>query len=195
MAVHDQAMALEDNLPKFLTLPYEGNYEVIVVDDMSIDDTPDVLKRMKAQYPNLYTTFLPKSVIINPSRLRLALSVGVKAAHYNYVVLANINLPPINTEWLEGLADGEASLVYSNRKGDGVSHAIATQLEDLMPTVRKAERRSSRGHRGKWFKQRRGLYDALCVRRERMYDAINLFDLTIRGSKLLRLRLRVWLGM
>lgn len=195
MAVHDQAMALEDNLPKFLTLPYEGNYEVIVVDDMSIDDTPDVLKRMKAQYPNLYTTFLPKSVIINPSRLRLALSVGVKAAHYNYIVLTNINKPPINTEWLAGLADGEASLVYSNRKGDGVSHIIATQLEDLMSIVRKTERHSSRGHQGKWFKQRRGIYDALCVRRERMYDAINLFDLPIRGSKLLSLRLRVWLGM
>ena len=35
MTVHDQAAILEQNLPAFLTLPYEGQYEVIVVDDMS----------------------------------------------------------------------------------------------------------------------------------------------------------------
>lgn len=194
MAVHNQGTALEQHLPSFLTLPYEGDYEVIVVDDMSTDESPDILQRMKAEYPRLYSTFLPESVIINPSRLRLALSVGVKAAHHDYVVLANINHPPVNAEWLEGLADGEASLVYSTRKGDGVTHVVATQLEDLIPVVRKAERRSSRGHSGRWFKRRRGLYDALCIRRERMYDAIRLFDLPVRGRRLLGLRLRVWLG-
>lgn len=195
IAVHNQATALEENLPSFLTLPYEGEYEVIVVDDMSTDDTPNVLKRMKTEYPRLYSTFLPKSVIINPSRLRLALNVGVKAAHHDYVVLANINFPPVNAEWLEGLADGEASLVYSTRKRDNVTHVVATQLEDFIPVVRKAERRSCRGHQGKWFKRRRGLYDALCIRRKRMFDAIKLFDLPIRGRRLMGLRLRVWLGL
>ena len=162
IAVHNQATALEENLPSFLTLPYEGEYEVIVVNDMSTDDTPNVLKRMKTEYP---------------------------------VVLANINFPPVNAEWLEGLADGEASLVYSTRKRDNVTHVVATQLEDFIPVVRKAERRSCRGHQGKWFKRRRGLYDALCIRRERMFDAIKLFDLPIRGRRLMGLRLRVWLGL
>ena len=62
MTVHDQAELLEQNLPAFLTLTYEGQYEVIVVDDMSTDETPDVLKRIKAEYPRLYSTFLPSSV-------------------------------------------------------------------------------------------------------------------------------------
>ena len=59
ISVHDQAEALEQNLPLFLSSQGEVNYEVIVVDDSSSDETPDVLKRFKNEFPRLYTTFLP----------------------------------------------------------------------------------------------------------------------------------------
>ena len=195
MTVHDQAELLEQNLPAFLTLTYEGQYEVIVVDDMSTDETPDVLKRIKAEYPRLYSTFLPSSVIVNPSRKRLALSVGAKAAHYDYIVLADIRRTPINTDWLAGLADGEASLVFCNRKRDSVSHVVATELKDLQYIILKAERRSFKEYWSRWFRKQRGLYDAIGVRKEHVFDAIMLFDQKIRGFRLLGLRLRVWLGI
>ena len=194
MTVHDQADLLEQNLPAFLTLPYDGQYEVIVVDNMSTDDTPDLLKRMKAEHPRLYTTFLPSSVIVNPSRKRLALSVGAKAAHHDYIVLADIRRTPVNAEWLAGLADGEASLVYSNRKRNRVTHVVATDLKDLSHIILKAERRTFKDYWNRWLRKRRGLYDAVGVRREHVFDAIMLFDQKIRGFRLLGLRLRVWLG-
>ena len=143
----------------------------------------------------MLSTFLPESVIVNPRRKRRALSVGAKAAHYDYIVLADIHRPPINTEWLAGLADGEASLVYTNRKKDRVTHVVATDLDDLRPTIRKAERHSFRDYYGTWFRKQRGLYDAVCVRREHVFDAIRLIDQRIRGLRLLGLRLRVWLGL
>ncbi len=194
ITVHDQADVLEQNLPAFLTLPYEGSYEVIVVDDMSTDETPDVLKRLKAEYPKLYSTFLPASVVVNPSRKRLALSVGAKAAHHDYIVLADIRRQPVSADWLAGLADGEAALVFSNRKRDKVTHVVATELEDLSRIILKAERHSFRDYWGKWFRKQRGLYDAVGVRKEHVFDAIRLYDQRIRGLRLLGLRLRVWLG-
>ena len=177
------------------TVDFKRKQKVIVVDDMSTDDTPDVLKRMKAEHPKLYTTFLPESVIVNPSRKRLALSVGAKAAHHDYIVLADIRRTPINTDWLAGLADGEASLVFCNRKRDSVTHVVATELNDLRHIILKAERRSFKDYWGKWFRKQRGLYDAIGVRKEHVFDAIMLYDQKIRGFRLLGLRLRVWLGL
>ena len=47
LVVHNAADKLEQNLPAFLETATEAGAQVIVVDDMSSDDTPDVLTRMK----------------------------------------------------------------------------------------------------------------------------------------------------
>ena len=195
MAVHDRAETLEQNLCQFLSVAENNEAEVIVVDDQSTDETPDILKRMKAEHPMLYTTFLPTSTVVNPSRLRLALTVGAKAAKGDYIVLADIARPPVNDSWLTGLTDGEAALVFSSKKGDDVSHVVATSLNDLRSAVTKAERKSGHGHQGKWMKYRRGLYDALCVKRQYAFDAIKLFDQDVRGFNLCGLRMSVWTGI
>ena len=59
MTVYDQAYELQENLTAFLTQQYQPGYEVVVVDESSTDETPDILKLLKKDYPNLYTTFLP----------------------------------------------------------------------------------------------------------------------------------------
>lgn len=195
LAVHNEADKLEQNLPAFLETATEAGAQVIVVDDMSTDDTPDVLTRMKTEHPDvLYTTFLPESVIINPSRLRLALSVGAKAAKTPYMILASIDRPPRNVGWLYGMADDEAALVYSLRKGNQVVHVTTADVEDLRPAILKAERKKGNGHRGRFLKMRRGLYDAVCVHHDRVFDVINMFDRPVGFGKLWRLRCQVFLN-
>lgn len=193
MVVHDQAVLLEQNLPQFLAVAEASNAEVIVVDDMSQDTTPDILQRAKADHPNLYTTFLPQSVVINPSRVRLALSIGVKAAKGDYIVIADIRRPPLSQEWLTELADGEAAVVYSDRTGSKVCHVVASELDDFHSLILKAERKSGRGHRGRWMKKFRGHYDALSVRHDQAYNAILLFDQPVSTWQLVGLRIRTWL--
>ena len=60
ITVYNQANELRDNLPAYLTQQYEQGYEVIVIDESSSDESPDVLKLLKKDYPRLYSTFLPK---------------------------------------------------------------------------------------------------------------------------------------
>ena len=194
MAVYDQANELEEHLEKFLDLPFNGNYQVIVVDEDSTDDTPNILKRMKVEHANLYTTFLPRSVC-NPSRTRLALNIGVKAAKSQRVVLASIERPPSSVSWLQELADSDAEVVmaYSSRKKSAVTwrkqeHPL---LEDAKPFIVKAERRSGQGHRGRWMKYHRGQYDAVAVSKERMFDTIRLFDQSVGLWQLAKLRIEV----
>jgi len=127
----------------------------------------------------------------NPSRLRLALAVGVKAAKGDRIILADIHRPPISLEWLTGLDDGEAAAVFTNRKGDQVKHVVATDVDDLLPMVLKTERRGGHGHDGQWNKLRRGVYEAIAVRRDRVFDVIKLFDHTVDGLQRLSLSFKI----
>ena len=90
MPVCDQAVELEQNLPAFLTQEYESGYEVIVVDENSTDNTEDVLKLLKQDYPHLYSTFLPKPHM-QTLRRKNALNIGSKAAKNEWIIIAKIN--------------------------------------------------------------------------------------------------------
>lgn len=195
LTVHDQAEALEQQLPLFLSMECGVAYEVIVVDDASIDETPDVLSRMKAEYANLYTTFLPATGH-NPSRQRLALTLGVKAAHSDCIVLADIQRPPVSAAWMEGLlvSDAAVVLVYSSRRaGQGVYHQPFYHYEEARRLIVKGERSSGHGHRGRWMKLQRGLYDAVAVNRRHAFDVVRWFDLPVGGFQLMSLRMHTLL--
>lgn len=191
IVVHDQADLLEQNLPQFIETAGQVDAEVIVVDDMSSDSTPDILQRMRKEHERLYTTFLPESVIINPSRIRLALSVGVKAARGQRIVIGDISRPPVSTEWVTGMDDGEVAVVFTSRKEE-ITHLVASDLNDLRAMIIKAERKGGRGHQGKWQKQHRGLYDAVAIRQQKAFELVKLFDLPVSRWQLLGLRLRTW---
>ena len=194
IVVHDQADALERNLPQFLTVASASQGEVIVVDDSSTDDTPDVLKLLKESNAHLYTTFLPKSVP-NKSRLQLALNIGVKAALSNRLVFADITRPPLVTEWLSGLSDGAVTAVYCRLKHGTpqVSHQLFDDMDEATNFILKAERRGGGGHRGRWFRMRRGMYDAIAVNKEQVVEAIKLFDQRISMGRRMRLGMSVFL--
>lgn len=103
MSVHDKMNETERNLPHFLEQAYDGSYEVIVVDESSTDDTEDILTRLKAQYKHLYTTFIPESSHYL-SRRKLALTVGVKAARYEWVIFTDADCHPASDQWLKALS-------------------------------------------------------------------------------------------
>lgn len=141
IVVHDEETALAENLPAFLTLSCDTPYEVIVVNDASTDNTPDILKQLKEEYPILHTTFLPKSVV-NPSRQQLALYIGAKAAKSNWIVIADIHRPPTSSEWIDGLARETASgisevvMVYTDRKNpEIVEHRAFTEPGGCHPVI------------------------------------------------------------
>ena len=92
------------------------------------------------------------------------------------------------------MADDEASLVFSLRKGNQVVHVTTSNIEEFRPTILKAERKKGCGQRGRFLKMRRGLYDAVCVHRNHVYDVINMFDRPVGFGKLWHLRFRVLLN-
>lgn len=104
LTVHNQAEELRQNLTSLLTQNYEAGYEVIVVDESSTDGSADVLKHLKLQYQHLYITYIPSSSHYL-SRRKLALTVGVKAAHNEWIIITSPSCHASDDSWLAGTAE------------------------------------------------------------------------------------------
>ena len=79
ITAHDSLPELERNLPHFLQQKYAPGYQVIVVCQSTDGETQDYLKRMAAEYPHLYYTYIPESSRYM-SRKKLQITLGVNAA-------------------------------------------------------------------------------------------------------------------
>lgn len=89
---------LKKNLEVFLTQDYT-QYEVIVVDECSEDDTQDFLAEMQQKYPNLRTTrIFPDTKFRNTKKI--AINIGILAAKYDILLFSEINSVPETKNWV-----------------------------------------------------------------------------------------------
>ena len=94
---HNRAEALAANLPYFLEQDYD-DYEVIVVDECSEDDTADVLGRLEERYPRLRSTKVPQGAKFRSTK-KLAINIGVLAARHDVLLFAEANCRPASRNW------------------------------------------------------------------------------------------------
>ena len=95
VCAEDDARNLETLLPAILTQDYPGPFEVIVVNDGALPATKEVIARLEEKYSNLYMTFTPLESR-SLSRRKLALTLGIKAARHEVVVLTTGNSPVLS---------------------------------------------------------------------------------------------------
>ena len=99
ITAHDNLYELEHNLQMFLQQKYPADYQVIVVCQSTDGETLDYLKRMAAENPHLYYTYIPESSRYM-SRKKLQITLGVKAAKYEWIILTEPTCTPSNDKWL-----------------------------------------------------------------------------------------------
>lgn len=103
ITAHDNLAELERNLPMFLRQQYVADYQVIVVCQSTDGETQDFLKRTAAENPHLYYTYIPESSRYM-SRKKLQITLGVKAAKHEWIILTEPNCRPSNDKWLQTMA-------------------------------------------------------------------------------------------
>lgn len=92
-----------DNLMELLRMvlhqDFPAPYEVVVVNEGESAEIRDTVGMLRASNPNLYLTFTPEGVV-NLSRKKLALTLGIKAARYGIVVLTTTAARVESDQWL-----------------------------------------------------------------------------------------------
>lgn len=115
-----------DNLLNYLPLYFSQNYpefEVIVVNDNSSDDTEDVLKAFALQNKKIKIVNVPDTDQFFGSK-KFALTLGIKAAKYNNLLLTDADCKPNSLEWIEKMSNYDANKelilgygAYERKKG------------------------------------------------------------------------------
>ncbi len=109
------ADSLTEILRQILTQDYPAPFEVIVVNEGESSDVRDAVSMLRSAHSNLYLTFTPEGVV-NLSRKKLGVTLGIKAARYDIVVLTTTAVDIVSSLWLRRIMapfdkDGHAEIV------------------------------------------------------------------------------------
>jgi glycosyltransferase involved in cell wall biosynthesis len=97
-----------DNLVNFLPTVLEQNYpeyEVIVVNDFSQDDSYFLLKSYEKSHPHFKVVHLHDNVNFFEGK-KLALSIGIKSAKNDIIALIDADCKPTGPNWLRSISSG-----------------------------------------------------------------------------------------
>lgn len=104
ICARDEAANLAKNLTGALVQKYATTHEVIVVDDNSYDDTKYLLEEFQKTYKQLHVVQLKQEAKMIPGK-KFPLSVGIKTAKYEVVLLTDADCVPASEFWIEKMQE------------------------------------------------------------------------------------------
>ncbi|SMO84907.1 Glycosyltransferase, catalytic subunit of cellulose synthase and poly-beta-1,6-N-acetylglucosamine synthase [Saccharicrinis carchari] len=105
ICARNESQNLLRNLPAVLQQDYPASFEVVVVNDASVDDSAEVLTRLKTKYNHLYSTHIPYDEKFRHGK-KLALTIGVRAAKHEHLLFTDADCEPAGKYWLKTMAQG-----------------------------------------------------------------------------------------
>lgn len=99
---------LRKNLPLWLSQDYhiqgKPNFEILIVNDNSEDNTFYFLNEMEKEYAHLHVVHLTQKAKLIPGK-KFPLSMGIKSARYQKLLLSDADCVPASNQWLSLMAN------------------------------------------------------------------------------------------
>lgn len=102
ISARNESKNLTENLPYILQQDYP-DFEVVVVNDCSYDDSEDVLKALKDKYPQLKIVTITEHDRFKTGK-KFALTLGIKAAKNEHLLFTDADCKPASTHWVARMA-------------------------------------------------------------------------------------------
>jgi glycosyltransferase involved in cell wall biosynthesis len=124
ICVRDEAANIARNLPGVLVQNYRSSHEVIVVNDNSQDESKYLLEGLHKQFRQLNIIELKQEAKLIPGK-KFPLSVGIKTARHEIVLLTDADCVPASEFWIQKMQDAFSDGIeivlgygaYMKRKG------------------------------------------------------------------------------
>jgi glycosyltransferase involved in cell wall biosynthesis len=102
VCARDEYYNLKENLPLLLTQDY-SNFEVVVINHSSEDETEFLLKDLSEEYKNLKIVNVPQDLNFFTGK-KFPLSIGIKSASYDILLFTDADCIPRSNQWLRRMA-------------------------------------------------------------------------------------------
>ena len=104
ICARDEAANLAKNLPGLLVQAYSTTHEIIVVNDNSFDDSKYLLEEFERDFKHLKVVELKQEAKMIPGK-KFPLSIGIKTAKYEIVLLTDADCVPSSELWIEKIQE------------------------------------------------------------------------------------------
>ncbi|MDQ6814578.1 MAG: glycosyltransferase [Bacteroidota bacterium] len=105
ICARDEADNIVQNLPGVLVQSYRSSNEVILVNHNSTDDTKYLIDELRKTFKHLIPVSLTQEAMMISGK-KFPLSMGIKSARYETLLLTDADCVPASERWMELMQDG-----------------------------------------------------------------------------------------
>lgn len=133
----------EENVKKFIPLLAEQNYpdfEIVLIDDASSDETLEVFEQFEEQYQNIRLVKVKNNEAFWGNK-KYALTLGIKSAKKDYLLFTDADCYPASKEWITAMTSQftpNKTIVLGYGAYEKIEHSLLNKIirfETLLTAV------------------------------------------------------------
>ncbi|WP_100614247.1 glycosyltransferase [Confluentibacter citreus] len=118
----NEAENLKNFLPSIISQDYP-NFEIVLINDASYDDTLEVMEAFSGKHSNIKIVDVKNTEAFWGNK-KYALTLGIKASKYNYLLFTDADCKPVSKNWIK-----EMSAHFNNEKSIVLGYGAYSKIK------------------------------------------------------------------